>query len=479
MHSEDRRLRARFYVIGIILAGTPVYIISLILAKKHYIEPGVVLTLVVTFGLLMVVLVVVPSLVFRHKERDRALAIAGDTGAMPLARSQPERAPADVLTSAPLELRWKGGVLSATDKGLLLRRPRKADVSLAWADMRLFELYLTREQALMTPGYCIYGSDRRLIKWPGLLASIKPTGDPSEEAFRERVRTLLALVTARTGLPLRTVDLSLTTTAGPEHVGSRVYRALKALFFLLATATALLAGIFSLTMPLTRTLAFNVYVAAIGLAYSAYLLRLTVRAFHEFTRSASPPIPIPLPSPPTSFQQATTVRLKLARGPKNPLRSLLLGVLSLGMLIPLWFSRFDFPRSYYADESITNLYGDLRFVVLLAGMLVGASYIIPIIMDFLSRPMSLVADESGLSLGRGKSRPFILWREMDALIAHRSATRIESFRAIGNGVAIDWTADATWAEPPAGVLADTEDAGTQFAAIVAERAGVQPVARWA
>lgn len=82
-----------------------VYAISLILAKKSYIEPGVVLALVVVFGLLMVVLVVVPGLVFRHKERVRALAIAGDTAKMPLARIQPERASADMLTSVPLELR--------------------------------------------------------------------------------------------------------------------------------------------------------------------------------------------------------------------------------------------------------------------------------------------------------------------------------------------------------------------------------------
>ena len=478
MHSSVRHWRARFWIFGVIVAAMIVYAVAPMPFKKPYIEPGFALLLIVLFGLPAVVLYIEGSLASRNSERDRALAIVGETGKMPLARAQPERAPADALTSEPLELRWKGGVLSATDKGLLLRRPRKADVSLAWADIRLFELYLTREQALFTPGYCVYGSDGRFIEWPGLLAPIRPTRNPSEEAFRGRVRTLLALVTARTSLPLRTVDLSLTTTAGPEHVGSRVYRALKVYYLLLATATLLLAGILSLTMPLTRTLAFNVYVAAMGLAYGAYLLRLMVRAFHEFTRSASPPPPTPLPSPPASIQPTTPVRLKLARGPKNPLRSLLLGVLFLGMLIPLWFSRFDFPRSYYADESITNLYGDLRFVVFLAGMLLGIQYIEPVIMGFLSWPLYLMADENGLSQGRGKVRPFIPWHEMDVLAARKSSARFESFRAIGNGVAIEWTADDKWAEPPAGALPDAGDAGAQFAAIVAQRSGVQPTERW-
>lgn len=68
---------------------------------------------------------------------------------------------------------------------------------------------------------------------------------------------------------------------------------------------------------------------------------------------------------------------------------------------------------------------------------------------------------------------------MDVLIARRSSTRFETFRAIGNGVAIEWTADDTWAETPAGALPDAEDAGAQFAAIVDERAGVHPTERWA
>lgn len=110
--------------------------------------------------------------------------------------------------------------------------------------------------------------------------------------------------------------------------------------------------------------------------------------------------PIPLPSPPTSFQHAAPVRLKLASGPKNPLRSLLLGALFFGMLIPLWFSRFDFPRSHCTDESITNLYGDLRSVVLY-GCVVGILYIVKAIVSFLLgvTTTALVADENGCRKG--------------------------------------------------------------------------------
>ena len=42
---------------------------------------------------------------------------------------------------------------------------------------------------------------------------------------------------------------------------------------------------------------------------------------------------------------------------------------------------------------------------------------------------------------------------------------------------ISWRADARWVRRPDGA-SPTDNAGAQFAAIVAQRAGVQPTTRW-
>jgi hypothetical protein len=254
-------------------------------------------------------------------------------------------------------------------------------------------------------------------------------------------------------------------------------RALDALIYVLVVATSLLVGVLSLTMPLTRTLAFNGYIALVAVAHGIYLLRPTIRAVQVFIRSAelSLPVPATLPSVPMALHVATRVALKLPSNPKKRLRSFLIGILLVGVLIPLRFSLHDFPRSYYVDESITNLYGDLRFVVLF-GFVAGLCYMMLAIAPFLTRVTGPVADEKGLSLGRGKARQLIPWHDIDMLIIAAVPEKIVSFTATGNGVIVAWPADARWAQPPEG--ASSDDAGAQFAAIVAQRAGVQPVTRW-
>jgi hypothetical protein len=162
--------------------------------------------------------------------------------------------------------------------------------------------------------------------------------------------------------------------------------------------------------------------------------------------------------------------------PRKRLGSLLLGLLLLGTYIPLWFSRFDFPRSYYVDQSITNLYGDLRFVVLLVGLVIGQFYLLTSIFSLPRHPAGPQADERGLYVGRGKAQQFIPWHDIDLFIATVSPDERLSFIAIGNGIRMEWTADARWAQSPDGVA--SADAGAQFAAIVAQRAGVQPTTRW-
>lgn len=83
----------------------------------------------------------------------------------------------------------------------------------------------------------------------------------------------------------------------------------------------------------------------------------------------------------------------------------------------------------------------------------------------------------GLYAGRGKAQRFISWYDIDLFIAAVAPVGLTSFMVIGNGIRMEWRADARWEQPPDG--AASADAGAQFAAIVAQRSGVQSTSHWA
>jgi hypothetical protein len=486
MHSHARHWPKFLWTLGIIVILAVVYNVAPMPFVKPYIDSGTVAAVTIVLILPLFSLTLVAGLIMRHDEHMRARAILGDTAGMPLARKQPARLNDSDEARKPLELTWnmrgKTGTLTASDTGLVLRRPRRQDVHLAWGEIRLFEVgYIHQgENIASVPGYCVYGGDGQYIEWPGQLVSLKPTIDSSLEEYRLRQTALLSLVVARTGLPLRTLMHELSTTGEMELPTARMVRkggrALGALFFVLAVVTSLIAGVLSLTLPLTRTLAFNIYVSIVSVVYGIYLLRPAQRAVLAFIRSAEMPLPVVLPHVPAGLQPNTSVALKVVSDPRKRLGSLLHGFLLLGTLIPLWFSRFDFPRSYYVDQSITNLYGDLRFVVFLVGMLMGYFYLMTAIFSLPRHPAGPQADERGLYLGRGKAQQFIPWRDIDLFIATVSPSGPTSYMATGNGIRMEWTANALWVQPPDG--AAFAAAGAQFAAIVAQRAGVQPTTQW-
>ncbi|HKT40262.1 MAG TPA: hypothetical protein VJR48_17965, partial [Ktedonobacterales bacterium] len=131
------------------------------------------------------------------------------------------------------------------------------------------------------------------------------------------------------------------------------------------------------------------------------------------------------------------------------------------------------------DQSITNLYGDLRFVVLLVGLVIGQFYLLTSIFSLPRHPAGPQADERGLYLGRGKAQQFIPWHDIDLFIATVSPDGRLSFTVIGNGIRMEWTANARWVQPPEGASTADDDAGAQFAAIVAQRSGIEPTTQWA
>jgi hypothetical protein len=485
MHSQARHWPKLLWTLGIIVVVAVVYFVAPMPFEKPSIDPGFAAVLILVLPLFYILLVA--GLVMRHDERIRARAMVGDSTGMPLARKQPARLNDSDVARKPLELTWnmkgKNGAITASDAGLVLRRPKRQDVHLAWAEIRLFEIGLIHqgENIASVPGYCVYGGAGQYIEWPGQLVSLKPKmdQDPSLEEYRQRQAALQSLVVARTGLPLRTLVPDRAATGDMElptvRMVHRVNRALEALFRMLAVATSLFAGVLSLTLPLTRTLAFNIYVALVAFILGGYLLRPTVRRVRLFIRSEEPPIPVILPPVPIHLNSSATVVLEELPHRVKRLGLLLLGVLLVGVMVPLRFSRSDFPRSYYVDQSITNIYGDLRLVVL-SGIMIGMFFIVLAILPSLRHAIGPRADEIGLYEGRGKAQRCIPWHDIDLFIAAVSPGGLTSFMVIGNGLRMEWTADARWAQLPEG--ASPDDTGAQFAAIVSQRSGVQPTTQW-
>ncbi|HKT40039.1 MAG TPA: hypothetical protein VJR48_16830, partial [Ktedonobacterales bacterium] len=158
MHSLARHWSKFMWTLGIIVILAVVYNVAPMPFVKPYIDSGSVAAVTITLILPLFSLTLVAGLVMRHDERMRARAILGDTAGMPLARMQPERLNDNDLAHKPLELKWnlqgKSGSITASDMGLNLRRPKRQDVQLAWAEIRLFEIGHIHQDKYTVLGYC-------------------------------------------------------------------------------------------------------------------------------------------------------------------------------------------------------------------------------------------------------------------------------------------------------------------------------------
>src|SRR5690242_2204248 len=232
MHSHALHWPKLLWTLGIIVVLAVVYDIAPMPFEKPYIDPGFVAAVTILLILPLFYLALGAGLVMRHDERMRARAMLGDTTGMPLARMQPARLNDGDIPHKPLELTWnlqgKTGAITASDAGLLLKRPRKRDVHLAWAEICLFEVGFIYQGRYIAPvpGYCVYGGASQYIEWPGQLVSLKPKmdRDPSLEEYRQRQTALQSLVVARSGLPLRTLVPDRAATGNMELPTARMVR---------------------------------------------------------------------------------------------------------------------------------------------------------------------------------------------------------------------------------------------------------------
>lgn len=212
---------------------------------------------------------IVISVRAQKRERRRARALAGDTAAMPLASDVlqlPSLASTSVTTLEPLTLCWgDGSVIIATAEGLRWQRPKKQDIFIPWHKAHLFEVWegsfikedereKTWKAEIFEYGFCLYASMRKYIEWTDA-----PTGSTDGEQLSWEQKdhlqqVLLTYISARTQLPLRVVR----QVPAKETLWWRLYALA---MYLIIAAFPVVTAILALTVPLTNTLALNIYVA--------------------------------------------------------------------------------------------------------------------------------------------------------------------------------------------------------------------------
>lgn len=190
-----------------------------------------------------------------------------------------------------------------------------------------------------------------------------------------------------------------------------------------------------------------------------------------------PPPIVQLPLVPLVVTPDTTVAIRASLRLRDRLLNILLVAVGLASSVYLVVRALqDFPDTDFQHFSLTNLHA-------LALNMFGLCAIIGIMfvaVGTFSRATIYSADMTGLHRGRGKKALSIPWHDVVILTATVSPPqKLESFDVIEAppySNEISWPADARWVRPPEGILAD--NAGAQFAAIVAARAGVQLTTQW-
>jgi hypothetical protein len=427
----------------------------------------------------------------RRREQRRTRALAGDVSAMPIVSALGDRsseASADALSREPLALRWNNGdAITATAEGLRWQRSRRCAVSLVWSEARLLERWHGRFPAqrkmpeIAEYGYCLYASARKYIEWTDAPSGQAPGERLSWKEKEQLQETLLAIVTAHTHLPLRTATNpeSAQDTQGQRRRFLRRFSLAGAAFVLAMILFPFATALLALVAPLTRSFALNLAMAVIiggsGLALLVLVFKALLAILRPRTPAAPPVVNLPLISPAMMDDAKATIRV----GPRlrDRLLNLLLTVVGLASGVYLVARALqDFPNTDFQHFSFTNFHALALYMFMLCALL-GVMYVA---MRTFSRATLFSADATGVHWGRGRKSQSIPWEDVATLTAiYSPPQRLESFKVTGappQSNTVDWPVNAQWASPPAG--ASTEDAGAQFAAIVAQRAGIQPTTRW-
>ncbi|HET8908176.1 MAG TPA: hypothetical protein VFN11_14565, partial [Ktedonobacterales bacterium] len=251
--------------------------------------------------------------------------------------------------------------------------------------------------------------------------------------------------------------------------------------FLLFAGVPLTTGVLALTAPFTRNLALNLIVATLYGGVGLLLLVLIAHAVIAVGRPDEPTLPPPtaeLPLVPLAMAKSSHVALRATIPLKQRVVSLILFIVCLlGAVYLEILSYQDFPISDTGHPRLSDAYQVIQ------ALFFTCTFIVMILLGIgaFSGAEVLHADNTVLHRGKRKKHQSILWADVAILAAQVSAKgQLESFKiteAPPQSRTIGWPAHARWVQPPEG--ASTDDVGAQFAAIVAQRAGIQPTTVWA
>ena len=424
-----------------------------------------------------------------QREQCRKLALTGDYNAMPIVKAQVDESLAARESAAqtePLTLRWRNGEnIAATTASLLWRRRHKRDVVLAWGEARLLERWDARniskydKVSVIQYGYCLYANCRKFIEWTDAPEDRNNGQDLSLEQQQRLHEEFLAIVMARTGLPLRAVARG--GKPAPRQKSDLLSRfSLSSAAFVLAIPSLPLAtAILALVAPLTHVPALNIYTAVTLGAAGLMLLRMPVITIWR-TIWPPPPrsadLPISLPPAPVLPRPDAPIAIKTRSSIEQNPRVVLLSLLVVGNIYPLIgaIQEIGFDQLGHGDlVHLPKLTAELLMLCLACDILVLCAFSI-------GCSSTLLADEEGLHWRYGKKQQSIAWSDISSLhVSVSSSGTLESFALVEEPSTLgpfDWPANARWVNPPEGAAPD--NAGTQFAAIVAQRAGVQPTTQW-
>lgn len=370
------------------------------LAETDWSSPTPYLALFLPWLILTCLLVF--ALPWRHRERLRTRAMAGDAPAMRLALAQPKRQSAPVAASEPVTLRWKkwGRISSVTmtSAGVVGHRAPRKDVTLAWGDITLIEFWRGTNH---TTGYCLYADGARYIEWPNHARFGVRFIEPSSEQVSQRQDALLGLACARTGLPIRTLESEF---AMPDETGrsaspmrSFVMNALNVFSIALLAACAVVLLTLTLVAPLTHVPLLNLYTVVVGviLAVSPFVARIR-RAWAP--AGQPPPVSLPLPAMPIPRDAVVAIKIPFTR--RDLLRLVLLGVLPVGVAFPAVLAFLEFRSAPIMSEFATALHWILlSFAGAIA--LTGIGFIVLAVAPYVSGAHIIAADGDGIRQGRG------------------------------------------------------------------------------
>jgi hypothetical protein len=359
---------------------------------------------------------------------------------------------------------------------------------LAWSEAHLLEVWnsqgLTpsKKDAIFQYGYCLYVSANKYVEWTDAPESQIAGERLSWEQTEQLQEELLAIVTAHTNLSLRVVPKRHSERDQRRPMTFRQKISLAGLGLgLLIAAFPLGTGILALVAPLTRSFTLNLYAAIVYGGIGLVLLGVIVKGLFDLNRQRTPdPIPPPyvaLPYVPSAALD-TGVAIRFGERLRDRLIWFLLLVTSL---VSNGYLLFRAIQDFSISDLGTGTLADAHKLGL--GLLMTCAFIGSMLaaVAVFSLPTVLVADDEGLHKGKGKKRESIMWQDVAMLFTKISKTNeltlLSVLESPPESKTISWRADARWVRRPDGVL-PADDAGAQFAAIVAQRAGVQPVTRW-